>query len=283
MARVRVCVLPLLADGRLAPVSDVQQHQGRGPTSRQEGSHAHCIVPDGHGRFLAADLGTDQIMVYALDTVEGKLRLVMPPVAVAPGSGPRHLCFHPNGRFVYVLAELSSEIIAFHYDVEGGTLHPHQTISMLPLNYTGFSTGAHIQASPDGKFLYASNRGHDSLVIYAIDEATGLLTLVGHESTQGKTPRHFTMDAHGRFLLAANQDSDTVVVFRRDEETGRLTAVAPLCPFPPLFAYNCYPYSKEGADLFPRPIYHRFQEKLCQSIKTLKSLSTPPQAKTNPF
>jgi 6-phosphogluconolactonase len=228
-----VCVLPVQADGRLAPASDNQQHHGHGPDPRQEGPHAHCIVPDGHGRrFLAADLGTDQIMVYGLDVMAGKLLPGTPPIQLPPGSGPRHLCFHPDGRIVYVLAELTSQVVVYQYDAESGVLHPQQTISTVPPTYTGANTGAHVAVSPDGKFLYASNRGHDSLVIYAIEAETGWLTLVGHEPTQGRTPRHFTLDGHGRYLLVANQDSDTVVVFRRDVETGGLTAVAPPTPIP---------------------------------------------------
>ncbi|MBX3058432.1 MAG: lactonase family protein, partial [Anaerolineae bacterium] len=222
-----VCVLPVLADGRLAPTSDNQQHHGHGP-------HAHCIVPDGHGRFyLSADLGTDQIMVYGLDAAQGKLFPAAQPVQLSPGSGPRHLCFHPHGRIVFVLAELTSHLFVFAYDEDNGALHPQQTISTLPPAHTGPNTGAHVAVSPDGRFLYASNRGHDSIAIYAIAAETGLLTLVEHEATQGRTPRHFTMDGHGRYLLVANQDSDTVVVFRRDEVTGGLTAVAPPPPPPP--------------------------------------------------
>lgn len=228
-----VCVLPVLADGRLAPASHTHQHQGHGPDPRQDGPHAHCIVPDQDGRhFLAADLGTDQIMVYGLDATQGKLFPAASPVKLPPGSGPRHLCFHPNGRFVYVLAELTSQVFVFAYDATSGALHPQQTISTLPPDYTAANTGAHVAVSPDGRFLYASNRGHDSIAIYAIAAETGLLTLVGHEPTQGQTPRHFTLDGHGRFLLVANQDSDTVVVFRRDEVGGGLTAVAPPTSIP---------------------------------------------------
>ncbi|HRQ41310.1 MAG TPA: lactonase family protein [Chloroflexota bacterium] len=228
-----MCVLPVLAGGRLASASDNQQHQGHGPDPRQDGPHAHCIVPDQDGRhFLAADLGTDQIMRCGLDTTQGKLFPAASPVQLSPGSGPRHLCFHPDGRMVYVLAELTSQVFAFAYDATSGALHPQQTISTLPPTYTAANTGAHVAVSPDGRFLYASNRGHNSIAIYAIAPETGLLTPVGHEPTQGRTPRHFTLDAHGRFLLVANQDSDTVVVFRRDEVGGGLTAVAPPTPIP---------------------------------------------------
>lgn len=227
-----VCVLPVLADGRLAPASDTHHHRGHGPDPRQDGPHAHCIVPDTDGRtFLAADLGTDQIVVYTLDKDQGRL-LPAASVQLPSGTGPRHLCFHPNGRFVYVLAELTSQIIMLAFDADSGALHPQQTISTLPPAHTGPNTGAHVAVSPDGRFLYASNRGHDSIAIYAIAPETGWLALVGHEATQGRTPRHFTMDGHGRYLLVANQDSDTVVVFRRDEVTGGLTAVAPPTPIP---------------------------------------------------
>ncbi|MCL4262053.1 MAG: beta-propeller fold lactonase family protein [Anaerolineae bacterium] len=228
-----VSVLPVLGDGRLALASNTQQHHGHGPDPRQDGPHAHCIMPDGYGRFyLSADLGTDQIMVYTLDRAQGKLIPAAPPVQLIPGSGPRHLCFHPHGRVVYVLAELSSQVFVLAYDPESGDLRHQQTIATLPPECATPNTGAHVQVSPDGKFLYASNRGHDSLAIFAITARTGLLTPVGHEPTQGQTPRHFTMDRHGRFLLVANQDSDTVVVFRRDEVGGGLTAVAPPVPIP---------------------------------------------------
>ncbi len=228
-----VCVLPVLTDGRLSSASDNQQYQGHGPDPRQDGPHAHCIVPDKDGRhFLAADLGTDQIMVYGLDATQGKLFPAASPVQLPPGSGPRHLCFHPDGRFIYVLAELSFQVFVFAYDATSGALHPQQTISTLPPGYTTANTGAHVAVSPDGRFLYASNRGHDSIAIYAIAPETGLLTPVGHEPTQGRTPRHFAMSKDGRFLLVANQDSDTVVVFRRDAVVGGLTAVAPPTPIP---------------------------------------------------
>jgi len=228
-----VCVLPVLADGRLAPASNTHQHHGHGPNPRQDGPHAHCIVPDEHGRiFLAADLGIDQIVIYQLDAEQGRLVRAAPPVQLPPGSGPRHLCFHPDGRMVYVLAELTSQVFVFAYDATSSALHPQQTISTLPPGYTAANTGAHVAVSPDGRFLYASNRGHDSIAIYTIAAETGLLTLVGHEPTQGQTPRHFAIDRHGRVLLVANQDSDTVVVFRRDEVGGGLTAVAPPTPIP---------------------------------------------------
>jgi 6-phosphogluconolactonase len=220
-----VAVLPVQANGELLPASDMHQHRGTGLDPRQGNPHAHCVLSDPAGRFiLSADLGIDQIMIYRFDHQWGKLLLHDPPfAALPPGGGPRHLIFHPNGQFLYVVTEYASTIALFHYDGQQGQLHQRQTVSTLPDDFTGFSTGADIRITPDGRFLYASNRGHDSLAIFAVHEESGQLTLVGYESTQGKTPRNFTLDPAGQFLLVANQDSDAVVVFHIDQENGKLT------------------------------------------------------------
>lgn len=220
-----VAVLPVQLDGRLLPASDHQQHHGSGPDPRQDGPHAHSILPGPSGRFVfSADLGTDQILIYEFDSSQGRL-LPHDPAAfnVEPGSGPRHLTFHPNGRFMFVVTECSSQIYALAYDADDGTLTLVETKSTLPEDYSQFSAGADIHTSQDGRFLYASSRGQDSIAIFAIDGEAGL-TLVDHEFTQGKCPRNFTVDPSGNFLLVANQDSDSVVVFRRDPGNGKLTS-----------------------------------------------------------
>ncbi|HQE91658.1 MAG TPA: lactonase family protein [Anaerolineae bacterium] len=220
-----VAVFPVREDGGLEPASDVVQHSGSGvDPRRQEGPHAHSINLDPTNRYaFVADLGIDKVMTYQLDLDHGKLLPhIVPWTAVAAGAGPRHLAFHPNGKYAYLITEMGSTMMVLAYDAASGTLTPLQTVPALPDDFDGSSTAADIHVAPSGKFLYGSNRGHDSIVIYAIDGATGLLTYVGHTPTQGKTPRNFAMDPTGTYLFAANQDSDTIVAFRVDVETGHL-------------------------------------------------------------
>lgn len=220
-----VGVLPVGADGRLAEPSTVIQHEGRGPDpKRQAGPHAHSVNLDPAGRFaFVADLGLDKVLTYRFDPAEGKLWPHDPPAAqVAPGSGPRHLAFHPGGQFAYVINEMGSTITAFAYDAQHGVLREVQTVSTLPPGFRGSNTTAEVRVHPSGRFLYGSNRGHDSIAIFAIDADSGRLGAVAHEPTQGRSPRHFTIDPTGSYLLAANQDSDNLVVFRIDPQTGRL-------------------------------------------------------------
>ena len=222
-----VAVLPLQADGRLSEAACVIQHQGSGPDrQRQQGPHAHSINLDAANRFaFAADLGLDKILVYRFDAAQGTLAANDPPsAAVAPGAGPRHFAFHPSGKFAYVINEMHSTVTAFAYDRDAGKLQSLQTITTLPADFRGNSTTAEVQVHPSGRFLYGSNRGHDSIAVFAIDQATGQLTAIQHQSTQGKTPRNFGIDPTGRFLLAANMDSNAIVVFRIDSATGVLTA-----------------------------------------------------------
>ena len=218
-----VAAFPVGDEGELLPNSSVVQHEGRGPRKgRQDGPHAHLIEPDGTGGFaLATDLGTDRIMIYRLDSETSTLASHNPPfAAIHPGAGPRHLAFHPAGRFVYVINELDSTMTACIWDSGSGTLNPFQTVSTLPDGYDGENSCADIHVAPSGRFVYGSNRGHDSIVTYAIDGGTGRLSLVEHVSTMGRTPRGFAIDPDGTFLLVANQDSDTVVSFRLDGSTG---------------------------------------------------------------
>ncbi|QDV37198.1 lactonase family protein [Tautonia plasticadhaerens] len=220
-----VTVLPIEADGSLADSSDVEQHEGSGPNPRrQEGPHAHSINLDANGRFaVAADLGLDQLLVYRFDPDSGTLSPNEPPSAsVAPGAGPRHFEFHPNGRLAFAINEIASTVTAFRYDPETGILTEAQTRSTLPEGFEGNNSTADIHVHPAGRFLYGSNRGHDSLAIFRIDEQTGMIEPIGHASTGGETPRNFGIDPTGRFLLAANQGTDTVVVFRIDPDTGML-------------------------------------------------------------
>ncbi len=215
---------PIQADGSLGAASDVVQHEGAGPNARrQQGPHAHSInlSPDYHFAFVA-DLGIDKLMIYDLIAEPGKLT----PhgyAQVSGGSGPRHFTFHPNGQYAYLINEMGNTIIAFAYDADAGVLRELQTVPTLPADFEGKSTTADIHVAPSGKFVYGSNRGHDSIVIYAVDAATGALSYVGHAATLGRTPRNFALDPSGEFLLAANQDSDNIVVFRINTETGHLT------------------------------------------------------------
>lgn len=221
-----VASLPIDADGLLGPPASVIQHHGASADpGRQEGPHAHSINLDKDDRFaFAADLGLDQVLVYRFSAERAMLQPHDPPYAsVAPGAGPRHFAFHPSGKFAYVINELGNTVTAFAYDAGAGRLSEIQTISTLPEGYSEPSYTAEVQVHPSGKFLYGSNRGHDSLAIFSIDQTTGLLTVVGHEPTGGKFPRNFGIDPSGRYVLAANQDSDNVVFFAVNQETGELS------------------------------------------------------------
>jgi 6-phosphogluconolactonase len=218
-----LCVLPIQSDGSLGEATDVVQFSGSGPNpERQEGPHAHMVLPSPDGRFiLAVDLGTDRLMAFRLDPERGALSPAEPPWAkLPPGAGPRHLAFHPQQPLAYVISELASAVTVLRY--AQGAFEAVQTISTLPDGFTGQNLGAEIKVAPSGRFVYASNRGHDSLAIYAVDQASGQLSLVGHESTQGVGPRDFTIDPSGALLLAANQDTDTVVTFWIDPDSGTL-------------------------------------------------------------
>jgi 6-phosphogluconolactonase len=222
-----IASFPIAADGHIAPAASAIQHQGKSVNpQRQEAPHAHSINVDPGNRFaVAADLGLDKVLVYRLDPATSKLEPNDPPFAkVAPGAGPRHFAFHPNGKFAYVINEIACTITAFKYDPQSGRLTEIETVSTLPKGESvqpGYST-AEVQVHPSGRFVYGSNRGHDTISVFAVDPASGKLRLVQNEPTQGKTPRGFGIDPTGRFFLAGNQDSDTITVFRIDEKTGRL-------------------------------------------------------------
>lgn len=222
-----VTMIPLGDDGSLLEVSSFHQHRGKSVNpKRQEGPHAHSIVSDPHGRYVyAADLGLDQILIYRIDAASRQLLPGDPSFAsTPPGSGPRHIAFHPNGRLLYCVGELDSTVLTYAIDQDDGGLTKIDVQPALPAEFAGDNTGADIHVHPNGRFLYYSNRGHDSIAIFHIDEETGRLTPIGHASTLGKTPRNFTIDPSGRFLLVANQNSDHIVTFSIDEESGQLKA-----------------------------------------------------------
>lgn len=230
-----LAVYPLEADGRLGAASDVVQHAGSGPHPRRQlGPHAHSVRMDPTGGFvLACDLGMDEVLVYRLDAAAGRLIPHSPPaVATPPGSGPRHLAFHPAAPYLYVNNEIDSTVTAFAFSAAQGTLDPLQTLSTLPAGFSGANSTAQVAVHPSGKTVYVSNRGHDSIAVFGVDEATGRLALQGHVPTQGQTPRNFNIDPRGTFLYAANQNSDSIVVFRIDEATGGLTPSGQVTPTP---------------------------------------------------
>jgi 6-phosphogluconolactonase len=222
-----VACIPIGADGKLAPPSSSVQHKGSSVSKgRQDSPHAHSINLDAANKFaFAADLGLDKILVYKFDSEKGTLVPNDPPATdVPPGSGPRHFAFHPGGKYAYACGEMSMTVIAFTYDADKGVLKELQVLPTLPegAERKGTST-AETQVSPDGKFVYVSNRGHDTVAIFSVDAATGKLTPAGHASTGGKTPRNFGIDPSGKFLIAANQSSNSVVVFKIDPATGKPT------------------------------------------------------------
>ena len=232
-------VVPVGGDGRLGVASDRVQHTGTGGNpQRQPGPRAHCVVftPD-RRHVVAVDLGIDKVLIYRWDAERGRLLPGTPgEFRVRAGAGPRHIDFHPNGRFAAVINELDSSLVSCAWDGVKGALTEVQTVPTLPTGFTGTNYCADVHFHPGGRFVYGSNRGHDSLAIWQIDPKTGRLSQVGHEPTGGRNPRNFVIDPTGRWLLAANQGSDSIVLFRIDPATGRLTRTgepinisAPVC------------------------------------------------------
>jgi len=234
-----IAALPIQANGALVEPATVIQHQGSSVNpQRQAGPHAHFITPTPDNRFaLACDLGMDKILIYRLDPAKASLVASNPSfAAVQPGAGPRHLAFHPSGRFVFLVNEMGSTLTTFAYDAKRGALKDLHTVSTLPENFAGKNTCAGILVHPSGRFVYGSNRGDDSIAVFGFDPKSGRLTFVERQATQGRMPRHIAFDPTGQWLLAENQGSDNVVVFRADEQTGRLSATgqtitvgAPVC------------------------------------------------------
>jgi 6-phosphogluconolactonase len=227
-------ILPVGADGKLGAATSVLSNTGSGPTQRQTAPHAHMVLFSPDNKFLyGADLGVDRVHVYGFDAATGKATPAAPGAAVAPGAGPRHLVLHPNGRFAFVINELNSTIATFARDAATGALTGtgRAAISTLPARFTVASSTAEIAIHPSGRFVYGSNRGHDSIAVYEAG-ADGTLRLVEIELTRGRTPRSFAIDPTGRWLIAANQATSTLAVFRIDPSTGALEPAGPLASVP---------------------------------------------------
>lgn len=221
-----VLSLPIRSDGSLGDPAGKVRENGVGVNpSRQESSHPHSVVLSPDNRFaIAPDLGLDKLFVYKFDQTTGSLTTSSPAFAQAPpGSGPRHLAFSPDQHFGYVIDELNSTVCAYAFDPRDGVFHLLQTISSLPAGFHGENAAAEVQVAPSGRFVYVSNRGHDSIGVFAVDPQNGTLSPVQDVSSLGKTPRHFVFDPSGDFLLVANQDSNQIVLFKVDRSTGRLS------------------------------------------------------------
>jgi len=214
-------------DGSLEPMSDTKKHQGSSVNKdRQEGPHAHFIATDPTNKYaLAIDLGLDQIIRYSLDIEKGTLSDPQVAFQAKPGAGPRHLAFHPNERFAYVVHELNSTVAVLAYDGNTGTFKEIETLKTIPEDFKEENLAAGIKLLPNGKVLYATNRGHDSIVVYGLDENTGKLTFIGRVSTAGHWPRDFSVDPTGNFLIVSNERSNNLSVFRIHQETGKLDLI----------------------------------------------------------
>jgi len=230
-----LAVFPISGDGRLGNATAFVQHKGASVNpQRQEGPHVHSVYMSPDNRYvISADLGLDEVFIYRFDASKGTLTPNIPPSAtVASGAGPRHFAFHPNGKFGYVIDEMQSTITEFSYVPASGSLDLLQPVSTLPPDFKGDSTGAEIEVHPSGKFLYASNRGLDSIAVFSVNSRKGILTLLAQADTLGKTPRSFSIDPTGSYLFVANQDSDNVVQFRINPNTGLLTPTGQVLQVP---------------------------------------------------
>lgn len=222
-----VAVFPVQDDGTLASARQVVQHTGSGADpERQSAPHAHYIQVDPQNQYaLASDLGTDVIRIYPFDADQGRLDTAnVRDVSTPPGTGPRHLDFHPNGEHVYLIGELNGTITTYDYDAEAGDMTPVQTVSTVPDAFEGSARSADIHVHPSGDFLYASNRGDaNDIVYYRIDDATGELAVAGRQQEHIRWPRNFAISPDGEYLLAANRRADSITIFRIDPATGALT------------------------------------------------------------
>ncbi len=231
-----ICALRIEPDGSLGGQSSFHQHHGSSVDQRrQQAPHAHSVRLDPANAYaFCADLGLDKILAYRFDAKTGRLRVndSYPATSLPAGSGPRHFTFHPAGHFAYVINELTSTVTGFRYNAAQGQLNVIETVSTLPKEFQGTSHTAEVVVHPSGRFLYGSNRGHDSVAAYEVDENTGRLSMTQIQSTLGKTPRNFNIDPSGRYLLAANQGSDNVVVFRLDTDSGRLAPTGQIVEVP---------------------------------------------------
>jgi len=221
-----IAAFAIRPDGSLGASTTYDQHTGSSVNpQRQARSYPHCIMIDPTNHFaLVPDLGLDKLFVYRFDENAGTLMANDPPfAAVKPGLGPRHVAFAPNEKWAYLLCEMGSTIVAYNWDSTGGKLTEIQTLSTLPPGFTAEDNSSEIQIAPSGKFLYASNRGEDSIAEFAVDESSGKLTLIGNTPSGGKSPRDFMLDPSGRWIVCANQDGNNLVVFKVDSESGKLT------------------------------------------------------------
>jgi len=221
-----VAVIAIKPDGSLGEITANIKHSGRSvDTVRQTQPYAHSIKLDPSNRFaLVADLGLDKLLVYRFDSKTGSLEENDPPfVKVSPGSGPRHISFHPNGKFVYLINEMASTVITYAWDSKTGKLTELQTSSTLPADFKGKNACAEIEVYPNGKFLYGSNRGHESLALFKINKRTGIISLIENIPTQGHSPRNFEFDPTKNWLIVTNHDSDNAMVFKIDKKSGHLT------------------------------------------------------------
>jgi 6-phosphogluconolactonase len=244
-----IAAFALRPDGAIGARTAFFQHTGASvDAKRQRHAYAHSIKIDPTNRFvLVGDLGLDKVFIYRFDERDGSMQPHEPAfVTAAPGSGPRHMTFHPNGRLLYVLTEMGSTVTGYHWDAKRGTLVAIETVSTLPAGFAGVNNCAEIRVRPDGKFLYASNRGHDSIAVFAIDAKSGRLTLVQHAPSLGKSPRNFEFDPTARWMLVSNHASDNAVVFRMDEPTGRLTPVGEPVTLPTPFCERFLAIPGEG-------------------------------------
>ena len=242
-----VAVLPIARDGKLSPACEFVQHKGKVFDPRRQGSpHAHSINLDKANQFaVVADLGLDRVFVYKFDAGKGTLTPNDPPsTKLKDRSGPRHFAFHPDGKHAYVINEIDCTVTAFDYDADHGTLTPIQSIPTMPVAVARGHSTAEVVVHPSGKFLYGSNRGHDSLAVYSIEPGTGRLKLVEYEPTRGKTPRNFAIDPTGSFLLAENMGSNTIVVFKIDPDTGALEPTGQTVHVPAACCVKFVPISK---------------------------------------
>lgn len=227
-----VACIPIHPDGNLGPAAIVR-HEGRGPhPTRQEKPHPHSVTlaPD-QRHVLVADLGLDRVFTYALDAATATLSLAG-TVATAPGAGPRHAAFGIDGRHVYVINELDGTLSTYAWDAANGALTPRQTVSTLPSDYRGENLTAEVRVHPSGRFLYGSNRGHDSIAVFAIAADSGALTPLGHTPSGGRNPRNFALSPDGAWLVCGHQDTPLVTVFRVDPVTGKLTRTAHTAEIP---------------------------------------------------
>ncbi|MFN8940152.1 MAG: lactonase family protein [Acidobacteriota bacterium] len=220
-----VAAFPIQPDGSLGEPSSLMAHRGSSIGSRQRGPHAHAAVLSPDHRFLfVPDLGLDQVFGYLVDSKQGKLTPADPPATpITPGSGPRHMAFHPNGKFAYVNSEMGSLVTAFAFTPAAGRLRQFQVISTLPRGFAKPNNTAEIEVHPNGKFLYVSNRGHDSIAVFRVDAKTGKLTFLEHAPSQGSIPRNFAIDPTGNYMFVANQNTGNIALLKIDQKNGRLT------------------------------------------------------------